>query len=106
MRRPRTRVLVLAGVAIVVAALVAAYLAAEPDLSERRVLRLFSEYGLIVVFVPVFLETAGVPLPGETILLFAGVAASTGRINVVATIAVAACAAILGDNVGFAVGRY
>jgi membrane protein DedA with SNARE-associated domain len=106
MRRRRTRTLVVAGAALVVAALVVLYLALEPDLSERRVLRLFDEYGLLVVFIPVFLETAGVPLPGETVLLFAGVAASTGRIDLAATIVVAATAAILGDNVGFAVGRY
>src|SRR4051794_14759723 len=107
MRRPRTRTLVVVGGALaVVAAIVALYLALEPDLSEDRVLRLFERYGLIVVFIPVFLETAGIPLPGETVLLFAGVAASTGRINVVATIAVGSLAAILGDNVGFAVGRY
>jgi membrane protein DedA with SNARE-associated domain len=107
MRRPRTRTLVVAGlVAAVVAVLVVLYVTLEPDVSEQRVRTLFREHGLLVVFIPVFLETAGIPLPGETILLLAGVAASTGDLELVPAIVVASIAAILGDNVGYAVGRY
>jgi len=51
-------------------------------------------------------ESAGLPLPGETSLLAAGaLAAHRGNVSIVAVIAVAACAAIVGDNVGFALGR-
>jgi membrane protein DedA with SNARE-associated domain len=107
MRRPGTRTLVVAGlVAVVVAVLVVLYVTLEPNVSEHRVRTLFREHGLLVVFIPVFLETAGVPLPGETILLLAGVAASTGDLQLVPAIVVASIAAILGDNVGYAVGRY
>jgi membrane protein DedA with SNARE-associated domain len=100
--------LIAAAVVALIALLVVLYVVAEPDLSKERVLRLFREYGYPVVFVPVFLETAGIPLPGETTLLLGGLAASQPEthLNVVLVIVVGAVAAILGDNVGFAVGRY
>jgi membrane protein DedA with SNARE-associated domain len=108
-RQPGLRTALIAGAVVaVVALLVILYLVAEPDLSKERVLRLFREYGYPVVFVPVFLETAGIPLPGETTLLLGGLAASQeeAQLNVVLVIVVGAVAAILGDNVGFAIGKY
>jgi membrane protein DedA with SNARE-associated domain len=78
----------------------------EPNISLERVLDWYAEYGYWAVFVPVFLETAGLPLPGETSLLFAGVASSTGRIDVFWTIVVGSTAAIMGDNIGYLIGRY
>jgi membrane protein DedA with SNARE-associated domain len=53
----------------------------------------------------VMLESGGVPLPGETALVTAGVFASHGELDIVAVIAVAATAAIVGDNLGYWVGR-
>jgi membrane-associated protein len=50
-------------------------------------------------------ETMGVPLPGETALIAAGILASDGRLNIELVIVVAAAAAIVGDNVGFLIGR-
>jgi membrane-associated protein len=51
-------------------------------------------------------ESAGLPLPGETSLVAAGaLAAHGGRLSIGVVIAVAAAAAIVGDNVGFALGR-
>jgi membrane protein DedA with SNARE-associated domain len=108
-RQPSLRTALTAAVVVaLVAMVVVVYFLAEPDLSKERVLHLFREYGYPVVFVPVFLETAGVPLPGETTLLLAGLAASQQEagLNVVLVIVVGATAAILGDNVGFAIGRY
>ena len=78
----------------------------EPHVDLEWVLDKFHRYGYFVIFVPVFLETAGVPLPGETTLLLSGVAASRGAINVYEAIAVATVAATLGDNVGYAIGRF
>lgn len=64
------------------------------------------EYGLIAVFVIIMLESAGLPLPGETALVLASVyAGMTGHFDIAVVIAVAAAAAIIGDNIGFAVGR-
>ncbi len=66
---------------------------------------LVENYGLIVLFLLVGMESAGVPLPGETALVTAGVLASRGNLNIVEVIAVAAGAAILGDNAGYWIGR-
>lgn len=51
-------------------------------------------------------ESAGLLLPGETALITAGVLAGNGHLQIAAVIAVAAAAAVAGDNVGFAGGRY
>jgi membrane protein DedA with SNARE-associated domain len=61
--------------------------------------------GLPVLFALVSVETMGVPLPGEAALVTAAIVASRGHLAIEAVIAVAAAAAILGDNVGFAIGR-
>lgn len=50
-------------------------------------------------------ESAGVPVPGETSLIAAAVLASQGQLSLPIVIAVAAGAAIVGDNVGYAIGR-
>jgi membrane-associated protein len=50
-------------------------------------------------------ETMGIPLPGETALIAAGVLASDGHLKIELVVLVAAGAAIVGDNVGFWVGR-
>jgi membrane-associated protein len=61
--------------------------------------------GLPIVFVLIAIETMGIPVPGETALITAGIVASRGHLSIEAVIGVAAAAAILGDNVGFAIGR-
>ncbi len=66
---------------------------------------LVSDYGLFLLFVLVAMESAGIPLPGETALVAAGVLASRGDMDIVAVIAVAATAAIVGDNIGYWAGR-
>jgi undecaprenyl-diphosphatase len=50
-------------------------------------------------------ETMGIPLPGETALIAAGILASEGHLSIELVIAIAAAAAIVGDNVGFWIGR-
>ncbi|HEX8076079.1 MAG TPA: DedA family protein [Thermoleophilaceae bacterium] len=53
----------------------------------------------------VALETMGIPLPGETALIAAGILASKGELSIELVIVVAATAAIVGDNIGFWIGR-
>lgn len=66
---------------------------------------LLNQYGYAAVFVLVCLESLGVPLPGETILIAAGVyAGTTHKLSVWAIFGVAAAAAIMGDNIGFWIG--
>lgn len=50
-------------------------------------------------------ESAGIPLPGETALITAGGLAGDGRLSLPLVIVVAASAAIVGDTIGYWVGR-
>jgi membrane protein DedA with SNARE-associated domain len=61
--------------------------------------------GYPILFLLVMAESAGVPLPGETSLIVGGVLASRGKLQIEAVIAVAALAAIVGDNIGYLIGR-
>ena len=64
-----------------------------------------ADYGLLFLFAIVCLESAGLWLPGETALIAAAVYASKGHLSITAVIAVAAVAAIIGDNAGYWLGR-
>ena len=66
---------------------------------------LIQDYGLFFLFAIVCLESAGLWLPGETALIAAGVYASKGHLSIAAVIVVAAAAAIIGDNIGYWLGR-
>jgi membrane protein DedA with SNARE-associated domain len=61
--------------------------------------------GLPLLFVLIMLESAGIPLPGETALIAAAILASRGHYRIWEVVAVAAVAAIVGDNGGDWVGR-
>jgi membrane protein DedA with SNARE-associated domain len=63
------------------------------------------DYGVIALFALIAVETMGIPVPGETALIAAGIFASQGHLSIEAVIVAAAAAAILGDNVGFLIGR-
>ena len=63
------------------------------------------DVGYSVVFALIAVETMGIPVPGETALITAALLAHDGKMDIVPLIAIAALAAILGDNVGFAIGR-
>jgi membrane protein DedA with SNARE-associated domain len=66
-----------------------------------------SSYGYVVVFLLVGIESVGVPVPGETALIGAALyAGSTHKLEIWWVIAVAIGGAILGDNIGFSIGRY
>ncbi|MHB8508139.1 MAG: DedA family protein [Candidatus Dormibacteria bacterium] len=72
----------------------------------QDVTQLLHTYGYAAVFVFPLLESTGIPVPGETMLLTAAVyAATTGRLNIAVVIACAAAGAITGDNFGYLVGR-
>ena len=60
-------------------------------------------YPLLFAFVAA--ESAGAFVPGETSLIVAGALAASGRLSLPLVIVVAATAAILGDNVGYVIGR-
>jgi len=63
-------------------------------------------FGLWAILFFVLVEDFGLPVPGETILIAGAVFAGAGRLNVVAVGLVGFCAAVLGDNIGYAIGRF
>jgi membrane protein DedA with SNARE-associated domain len=65
------------------------------------------DYGVLAVFLVVGAESIGIPLPGETMLIAAALyAGTTHNLSIVAIVAAAAGGAIVGDNIGFALGRW
>jgi membrane protein DedA with SNARE-associated domain len=63
-------------------------------------------WGYLGVAFFIFFEDFGVPLPGETMLIAAALYAGTGGLSVWAVGAIAFAAAVAGDNVGYAIGRF
>ncbi len=61
--------------------------------------------GYPLLFLVVMAESGGVPVPGETGLITAGILSSSGKLQIEFVIAIAAAAAIIGDNIGYLIGR-
>jgi membrane protein DedA with SNARE-associated domain len=61
--------------------------------------------GYLILFGLVAGESAGLPIPGETALITGGVLANHGQFNIALVIAVAAAGAVIGDNIGYLIGR-
>jgi undecaprenyl-diphosphatase len=70
-----------------------------------RILTLIEQYGYLVILFGVMLESTGVPLPGETILLAAGLLVQRGHLDLGYTIAFGILGAVVGDQIGYWVGR-
>jgi membrane protein DedA with SNARE-associated domain len=72
----------------------------------QDIAHLIHVYGLVVVGVVIGLESLGLPFPGESVLILAGIFAGTKHdLNIVAVVFTAALAAIAGQVVGFIIGR-
>jgi membrane protein DedA with SNARE-associated domain len=68
--------------------------------------QLIAHYGYAAIFLVVMMESTGIPMPGETILISAAALAGTKHaLDIRGVIAAAAGGAIVGDNIGFWVGR-
>jgi membrane protein DedA with SNARE-associated domain len=68
---------------------------------------LLDQYGYAAVFVFVMVESLGIPFPGETMVIAAAVyAGSTHHLTVWLIWLVASAGAIIGDNIGFAIGHW
>jgi membrane protein DedA with SNARE-associated domain len=65
-----------------------------------------NQYGYLAVGGFILLEDFGIPVPGETILIAAAVYAGAGRLNIFGVAVVAVLAAIVGDNIGYAIGYF
>ncbi len=65
-----------------------------------------NQFGYLAVAGFVLLEDFGVPVPGETILILGAVYAGTGRLSIILVALLGFLAAVLGDNIGFAIGHF
>jgi len=75
-------------------------------LAEQDLTALLAHYGHLAVVVLIGLESLGIPLPGETMLITAAIyAGSTHGLNIGLVILAAVAGAILGDNLGYFIGR-
>src|SRR5882724_4916165 len=63
-------------------------------------------YGLWAILLLVLVEDFGIPVPGETVLIAGAIFAGSGRLNVVAVGVVGFFAAVVGDNIGYTIGRF
>lgn len=75
----------------------------EPNLQDLEAL--LGRWGYLMIFAAMLLENAGLPLPGETVTLLGGYAAGSGQLSLLGVMAAAASGAVLGDNIGYWVGR-
>lgn len=76
-------------------------------LGGLEVVALVHHYGLPVMFAGVALESMGLPVPGETVLVLAAATlAHGGHVGYWPVLLVAASAAVVGDNLGYLVGRF
>ncbi|HEY5505479.1 MAG TPA: DedA family protein, partial [Sedimentisphaerales bacterium] len=63
------------------------------------------EYGAVAIFLILTLESFGVPLPGESLLIVAAILAGRGEISFPALLVSAWIGAVTGDNIGYLIGR-
>jgi membrane protein DedA with SNARE-associated domain len=75
-------------------------------LDQGQIAAILSTYGYWAIFLIVALESSGLPLPGETMLVGASIYARlSGALSIDAIVFAAAAGAIVGDNIGYWIGR-
>lgn len=72
---------------------------------KDHLLTLVEQYGVIALFLSITLETLGLPLPGESALIASSAAAGAGKLGIWHVVIAAYVAAVLGDNIGYLIGR-
>ena len=70
-----------------------------------HILVLIEQYGYLIVFLGVMLESVGVPVPGETILIASGILGHQGYLGLEDALVFGVLGAVIGDQIGFWVGR-
>jgi len=76
-----------------------------PDLILQELEQLVASYGYLGVLFCITLESFGAPLPAESLLIVAAWVAGKGELNIVVLLMTAWCAAVLGDSIGYWIGR-
>lgn len=67
---------------------------------------IINQYGYWAVGGFILLEDFGIPVPGETILITSAIFSVIGHLNIIFVILIAIAGAIIGDNIGFAIGDF
>jgi membrane protein DedA with SNARE-associated domain len=73
---------------------------------QQTFMSFIAHYGYAAVFLLIMLEDFGMPVPGETALIVAAGAAATGELNIWGVLAAAFLGALVGDNIGYAIGHF
>ena len=74
--------------------------------SSHTIDDLLATYGYAAVFLFIAVESVGIPFPGETALTLAAIyAGATQHLNIAGVIVAASLGAIIGDNIGYVLGR-
>jgi LPXTG-motif cell wall-anchored protein len=68
--------------------------------------RVVGQYGYLAVMLGILLEDFGMPAPGETLLIMGAILASGGALDVYLLLPLAWAGAVLGDNIGYAIGYF
>jgi membrane protein DedA with SNARE-associated domain len=76
----------------------------EGGIAEAQ--ELLVRYGYIALLLAVLVEGFGVPAPGQTLLMAASIDAARGKLNVVWVLTFALAAAVLGNAIGYTIGRW
>lgn len=74
-------------------------------LSLETIQEIARQYGYWAVFLGIAIESAGVPIPGETITLVGGFLAGSGELGYWLVLGTAIAGAVIGDNFGYWIGR-
>jgi membrane protein DedA with SNARE-associated domain len=69
-------------------------------------MQILMRYSYAAVFLLIMLEDFGLPTPGETALVVASVTAAAGRLNIWGVLIAALLGAVIGDNIGYAIGHF
>lgn len=64
------------------------------------------QYGYFAVALGILLEDFGLPAPGETLLITGAISASAGALNIYLLLPIAWAGAVIGDNIGYAIGHF
>ena len=75
-----------------------------PDLVHHFT-ALVEQYGILALFLSVTFEAIGAPLPGESAVMVASASAAKGALDIRAVALAAFAGAVLGDNIGYLIGR-
>jgi membrane protein DedA with SNARE-associated domain len=72
----------------------------------KKVRPILTHYGYPAVFLAILVEGFGIPAPGQTLLMAASIDAASGRLSLVLVMAYAFSAAVLGNILGYVIGRF